>query len=37
MKNQFADSINVNFKKWVVLDSNQRPPPCQGGALNQLS
>ncbi len=22
---------------WSVLDSNQRPPPCQGGALNQLS
>ncbi len=22
---------------WSVLDSNQRPLPCQGSALNQLS
>ena len=22
---------------WSVLDSNQRPSPCQGDALNQLS
>lgn len=25
------------FYLWEVLDSNQRPPPCQGDALNQLS
>ncbi len=22
---------------WELLDSNQRPPPCKGDALNQLS
>ena len=22
---------------WVMADSNCRPPPCKGGALNQLS
>lgn len=22
---------------WVMLDSNQRPPACKAGALNQLS
>ncbi len=23
--------------KWVVRDSNPRPPACKAGALNQLS
>ena len=23
--------------QWELLDSNQRPPPCKGDALNQLS
>ena len=22
---------------WALLDSNQRPPACKAGALNQLS
>lgn len=22
---------------WALLESNQRPPPCKGGALDQLS
>ncbi len=21
------------FLRWAMLDSNQRPPPCKGGAL----
>ena len=30
--------VNRHFNfLWEVLDSNQRPPPCQGDALNQLS
>ena len=23
--------------QWELLDSNQRPPACKAGALNQLS
>ena len=25
------------YIKWALLDSNQRPPACKAGALNQLS
>ena len=35
-KNQHQEVL-VFCLMWSVLDSNQRPPPCQGGALNQLS
>lgn len=28
---------NYLFLKWDVQDSNLRPLPCQGNALNQLS
>ncbi len=24
---------NATFSKWAMLESNQRPPPCKGGAL----
>ncbi len=24
---------NAAFSRWAMLDSNQRPPPCKGGAL----
>ena len=26
-----------DFVLWAMLDSNQRPPACKAGALNQLS
>ena len=25
------------YVQWALLDSNQRPPACKAGALNQLS
>ncbi len=25
------------LNEWELLDSNQRPPACKAGALNQLS
>ena len=27
----------VLLSEWGMLDSNQRPPACKAGALNQLS
>ena len=28
---------DVSTFLWELLDSNQRPPACKAGALNQLS
>ena len=25
--------LRLGLGKWAILDSNQRPPPCEGGAL----
>ena len=29
--------VTSSFSVWELLDSNQRPPACKAGALNQLS
>ena len=29
--------FNRVLRVWALLDSNQRPPACKAGALNQLS
>jgi hypothetical protein len=32
-----SESLLTRFFLWALLDSNQRPPACKAGALNQLS
>ena len=37
IKTRIAVAIRVFPVLWELLDSNQRPPACKAGALNQLS
>ena len=34
---EIKNSTGIQCCLWDVRDSNPRPPPCQGDALNQLS
>lgn len=35
--NEEVTFVTSSFSAWELLDSNQRPPACKAGALNQLS
>ena len=37
IKKADANASAFGVLKWALLDSNQRPPACKAGALNQLS
>src|SRR5690606_28892556 len=37
IKKDLPASCQQVFYSWELLDSNQRPPACKAGALNQLS
>ena len=37
IKKADANTSAFGVLKWALLDSNQRPPACKAGALNQLS
>ena len=36
-KRTYNQLVSAFFEEWELLDSNQRPPACKAGALNQLS
>ena len=33
VSSRHVSSANCTFSRWTMLGSNQRPPPCKGGAL----